>query len=114
MVIPATYETITETVILQEAYSTLKVSPPVYKSDGSVDITAKATVVEVPAITKEVKRRVQKTPPKVVKRLIPSMHTPRAFRKLTKNEIYIIRDSQGTELQRYDDPSKLVDYINSR
>ena len=52
--IPATYETVQETIVVQEAYQA---------SDGS----------NVPAVTKEVSRRVVKTPARTSERTIPSV-----------------------------------------
>jgi len=111
--IPATFETITETKVIQEAYSKLDISPPVYGNDGSIRIAAKAKISEVPAATIEVSKRIVKTPQRVVKRLVPCMCTPQTTRKRTKGEVYIIRNQNGVEIERYENPIKLAEFINA-
>jgi len=57
VVIPPVFETISETIIIQEAYSSLDIKPPVYNINGSTETAAVATKVDMPAITRELTRR---------------------------------------------------------
>jgi hypothetical protein len=113
--IPATFETVTETVVVQKAYSKLEVIPPIYDLDGALNTPARAIVQEVPAVTKQVSRRVVKTPSRVVKRSVPVMcNLPQTRRVISEKAAYIIRNASGEEIERFESPSKVADFINSR
>lgn len=114
VVIPAVYESITETIILKAAFNKLELTPPVYDIDGTTLKPAKAILKEIPAVTKEVTRRIVKIPPKVVKRIVPILDGELTTRKKIKAQTFIIRDNTGKTLKRYDDPAKVAKYINSR
>ena len=112
--IPAVFETITETVIVQKAYTDVKVSPPAYKTDGSIETAAKAELIEIPAVTKQVTRRVIITPARQVKRLIPNMCHPNTARRLVKPKTFTIKEEWGTVLYHFDTPEALADYLNGQ
>lgn len=114
VIIPATYETIIETIIIQEAYKDVEIFPPTYALNGSMTTPAIAILQEVPAITKQIERRVVKTPSRVVKRVIPHLYHPPIIRRKIEDEIYIVKDSKGKELQRFKEASAFADYMNSQ
>jgi len=115
VIIPATFETVTETVIVQKADSTLEITPPVYGQDGTGVIPSSARVENVPAVIKQHSRRVVKTPARRVQRLVPVMcNLTRTERKLVKAESYIVRDETGGALKLFETSSEIADYINSR
>jgi len=75
------YETITETVIVHEGYTRLSVSSQIINDKSSTKISTKVVEEHVPAVTKEVHRRVIKTPAEPVEpaeyaRIIESLKTP--------------------------------------
>ena len=112
--IPAVFETITETVIVQKAYTDVEVSPPAYNIDGSIDTAAKAELIEIPAVTRQVSRRVVKIPARQVKRTIPNMCHPSAARRLVKPKTFTIKEEWGTVLYHFETPEALADYLNFR
>ena len=112
IVIPAVYETVTETIILEEGFSSLKITPAIYSNDGVLLEKAVAIVEHIPPVTRDVSVQVVKTPAKAVKRTIPNRYHPPTLRQRVKDEIYIIRDEKGVEIQRYEDPSALVAFVN--
>ena len=112
--IPAVFETITEPVIVQKAYTDVKVSPPAYKTDGSIETAAKAELIEIPAVTRQVSRRVVKIPARQVKRTIPNMCHPSTARRLVKPKSFTIKEEWGTVLYHFDTPEALADYLNGQ
>jgi len=114
VIIPATYETITKTVVLYPAYNKIDISPPVYDSEGKMLIPARAALEEVPEITREEKHRVVKTPSRVVKRIIPDLYHPKLVRKISETAYYVIRDKSGKEVDRYETPEALAQFLNTR
>ena len=112
--IPAVFETITETVIVQKAYTDVEVSPPAYNIDGSIDTAAKAELIEIPAVTRQVTRRVVKTPARQVQRTIPNMCHPGTARRLVKPKTFTIKEEWGTVLEQFETPEALADYLNFR
>jgi len=111
VIVPATYETITETVVVQGAHSELKVTPAIISNDGSIQQKAAASLVNIPEVTKKVSRRVVKTPARAVKRVVPYLYTPRTVRKRVKDTIYIFRNQAGEEIKRYESPVDAMRYI---
>lgn len=109
--IPAVFETINETVVIQEGYTELKVIPAILTDGGSRLEPAQASLVDIPAVTKSVTRRVVKTPARVVKRTIPCLCTPQTKRRKVTETVYIFRDESGTEVARYDDPLFAMRFI---
>ena len=109
--IPAVFETINETVVIQEGYTELKVIPAILTDDGSRLEPAQASLVDIPAVTKKVTRRVVKIPAKVVKRTIPCLCTPQTMRRKVTETVYIFRDELGAEVARYDDPLFAMRFI---
>ena len=112
--IPAVFEIITETVIVQHGYTDVEVSPPVYTIDGAIKTAAKANLIEIPAVTKEVSRRVVKTPARQVKRIVPALCTPQTRRRLVDPRTYKIKDKSGEILDQFETPEALADYLNSK
>ena len=114
VVVPATFESITETVIVQEAYTDVEVTPIIYNSDGSVKTAAKAKMIEIPAVSKQVTRRVMKTPSKIVQRIVPNTCSFRMKRRLKKSTAYQIKDKSGTTINHFENPESFAEYLNSR
>ena len=110
--IPATYETVTETVIVQAGYTDVDVSPPVYNFDGSIQLFAKAQIKEIPAVTKQVTLRKVKTPARMVQRTQPVICTPQTRRKLLKSKSYKIKDKSGITLNHFENAESFAEYIN--
>ena len=107
--IPAVFETVTETHVVQEAYTDLDVTPAVLAEDGSVIEATKIAMKEFPAITKQVSRRAVKTPAKLVQRNMPPLcNLPQARRELVAPKVYILRDTDQVEIGRYEDPEELL------
>jgi uncharacterized protein YggE len=75
--IPPTYETVTETVTTQEASTELIVIPATAYSPARVEERV------IPAVTKQVSRRVVKTPASTVERIIPAV-TKQQTRRVVK------------------------------
>lgn len=114
VVIPATFENVTETEIVQPGYTDVDISPPVYNYDGSIQLSAKAKVKETPAVTKQVTRRKVKTQAQVVQRTVPRMCTPQYRRKLLKPKSYKIKDKSGVTLSHFENADSFVEYINAK
>ena len=112
--IPAVTENRNETLIVQDAYTDVKVSPPVYNADGSMETAAKADLIEIAAVTKQVTRRVIITPARQVKRKIPNMCHPSTARRLVKPKSFTIKEEWGTVLYHFDTPEALADYLNGQ
>ena len=70
---PPVYETIAETVVTQEASTELVSVPSVYNADGSMRTPASTIERTIPAITKQVTRRVVKTPASTTERVVPNV-----------------------------------------
>ena len=85
----------------------MKVSPPAYKTDGSIETAAKAELIEIPAVTRQVSRRVVKIPARQVQRTIPNMCHPRAARRLVKPKTFTIKEEWGTVLEQFETPEAL-------
>jgi len=111
IVIPATYETITETVVVQDAYSELRVSPAIIADDGSILQPAVASLVDIPEVTRTVQHRVMKTSPRVIKRIVPYHYTPKTIRKKVSEAIFIFRNQAGEEIRRYENSADALHYI---
>ena len=111
VVIPATFETITETVVVEDAHSELKVTPAIIADDGSIRQPAAASLIEMPAVTRVVKHRVVKTPSRVEKRVVPYLYTPPTVRKKVSEAIFIFRDQLGVEIKRFENPADAMRYI---
>ena len=114
IVVPATFESITETVIVQEAYIDVEVTPIAYNSDGSVKTAAKATMIEIAAISKQETRRVVKTPSKIVQRVVPNTCSMQTKRRLKKSKSYKIKDKSGRIVSHFETPESFTEYLNSR
>ena len=114
VVVPATFESITETVIVQEAYTDVKITPIIYNSNGSVKTAAKAKMIEIPAVSKQVTRRVIKTPSKIVQRILPNTCSFRMKRRLKKSKSYKIKDKSGITLNHFENAESLAEFLNSR
>lgn len=86
--IPATYETITETIVVQPQSTDYQVQP-----DGTL------VQVVVPAITKQVSRRVIRSPASTQERAVPAI-TKQATRRVIKVPAYVqIVDAHGNIIQ---------------
>lgn len=114
VVIPATFETITETRVVQAGYTDVEIEPPVYNFDGSIQVSAKAKMIEVPAATKQVTRRVVKTPSRVVQRTQPAICGPEMRRKQLKSKSYKIKDKSGITVNHFENAESFADYLNSK
>lgn len=113
IVIPATFEMITETEIVQAAYTDLKVISAELAKDGSVLRPTQLSLEEVPAITREVTRRIVKTPSRVVKRSVPVLYHPPAVRKQVQAKLFVLRDAEQVEIGRYEDPEEILAAIEA-
>lgn len=109
--IPAVFETISETVVIQEGYIYLKVIPAILDDDGSRLEPAQASLIDIPPVTKTVSRRVVKVPARVVKRTVPCMCTPQTRRRKINEAVYVFWDEAGAEIARYDDPLFAMRFI---
>ena len=112
--IPAVTENRNETLIVQDAYTDVKVSPPVYNADGSMETAAKADLIEIAAVTKQVTRRVIITPARQVKRLIPNLCHHDIARRLVTPKSFTIKDKFGVILNQFETPEALADYLNGQ
>jgi len=78
--IPATYETVTETIVTREASTELVTIPATYQTvtetvvvqPQSITYNPNGTERVIPAVTKQVTRRVVKTPAAITERVIPA------------------------------------------
>lgn len=78
--IPATYETVTETIVIRDASTELVTIPATYQTvtetvvvqPQSVTYNPNGTERVIPAVTKQVTRRVVKTPARVTEKMIPA------------------------------------------
>lgn len=114
ILIPATYETIIETVTVKPAYKTLELTPPIYDEAGALKTPAKAKITEIAAVTREKRHRVVKTPARPVKRVIPVLDGHSFVRKQIKPETYIIRNKDGLIVRGFDDPVDVANFLNAR
>lgn len=114
VVIPATYKTITETKIVVPSYKDVEIVPPIYNPDGSILVFAKALVKEIPAITKQVSRRVVDKPSQVVQRKVPILIKTETHRRLSKPKSYKIKDKSGVTLNHFENAESLAEFLNSR
>ena len=106
--IPAVFETITETIIVQDAYTDLKVVPAVRSDDGAVLKAAELSLEPVPAVTRKVTRRVVKTPARQVFMRVPQMISFRAERVRVSEKAYILLDAEQVEIGRFETPEALL------
>ena len=112
--IPVTSETKTETVIVQEGFTSVAVKPIIYKSNGSVKTEAKATLYITPAVTKQV------MPPKVIApseemRRKPSVICKPLTRRIISNPpSYKIKNKSGATIKHFETAKALAEYINSK
>ena len=101
--IPAVFETVTETKIVQDAFMDIDITPAVSAEDGTVIEAAKLAMKEVPAVTREVSRRVVKTPARRVQRKMPALcNLPQSRRERVTSKIYVLYDADKSELARYE------------
>ena len=112
--IPAVFETITETEIVQDGYTDLNITPAIFAQDGSVVETAKLAMKEVPAIRKQVSRRVVKIPARRVQRqAAPLCNLPQIRRELVTPKTYVLYDTAQVELARYENAAELMAAIHT-
>ena len=89
--IPATYETVSETFVVQEASTELVTIPATYETVTETVVVQPQSVTYgpggqqqvIPAVTKQVNRRVVKTPARVTERVIPAV-TQQIQRRVVK------------------------------
>ena len=129
--------TTTETLIFKEAYAELVMRPPDYNKDGS--LARPATVIEriIPAITKNVDRRVIRDPAgpttsritpyeykngktrvpikpsKTIEKFYPAITKQIEVRKLIRPPSYIIRDESGQIVHRFETGTEVVAFLKS-
>lgn len=110
--IPDTSENKTETVILQEGFMDVAVTPVKYKFNGSVKTAAKAKLIIIPEVNKQVIRPVFKTPSEDVQRR-PSVKCKPTKRRIISNpKSYKIKDKSGATIEHFESAEALVEYIN--
>ena len=85
--IPAEYETVTETVVVQEATTELVTIPPTFNPDGTIATPARTTERTIPSVSKTETRRRIKTPARTVERIV----SPK----------YILRDDDGNVVREF-------------
>lgn len=108
ILIPATYEMINETIVVQDAYSVLDVVPAVRAENGQVIQAAKLSLKEIPAVTREVTRRVVKTPAKPVYMQMPGTWRDQTVREEISEASYILFDDAQVEIARFNAPEDVL------
>jgi len=116
--IPPTYETVTETVIVQEANSELVTIPATYKTVTETFVVQPEYEYNgqiVPAVTKQVTRRVVDTPARTIERAIPAV-TKQEKRRVVKTpasttERVIPAVTQMVTRRRIKTPARTVEQI---
>lgn len=81
--LPAEYETVTETVIVEAAKTKYYLSDTIYNSEGRVVTPRRVKRWLIPAVTEERERRVVKTPERTVERIIP-LDKRKGYRRVVK------------------------------
>lgn len=114
IIIPVTFKTITKTKIVVPSHKDVEIVPPIYNSEGSILVFAKALIKEMPAITKQVSRRVVDKPSQVVQRKVPTLIKTETNRRLIKPKSYKIKDKSGVTLNHFENVESLAEYLNSR
>ncbi|MEL6688131.1 MAG: hypothetical protein AAFP97_10985 [Pseudomonadota bacterium] len=110
--IPATFETVMDTFVVRQEIKRPIIEAAIIK-DGIVVTPAKASIDVIPAVTQDIPRRVVREPERIIERSIP-VPPPEVIRVIVKEQTAIVRDSDGTEIQRFTDMAKLADYINQK
>ena len=88
VIVPAVFETITETFIVQPQTTDYQV-----RSDGTL------VQVVIPSISKQISRRVVKTPASTLERIVPAI-TKQTTRRIVKEPAYVkIVDTNGNVIQ---------------
>ncbi|PHR55823.1 MAG: hypothetical protein COA43_14990 [Robiginitomaculum sp.] len=112
--IPAVYETMTKTITVNEAYTSIDIKSAKFNSDHSLKALARAELIVIPAVTQDVTQRVIKTHAKWQKRIIPSLYHPPTIRKQINPAHYIIRNKENEIVQEFSDIRALADFLNTR
>ena len=132
---PLAYETVTERLLFQEARTELKTRPSLYVKDGAVVETAEVIERVIPAITKELKHRVEKNPAgPVIERVTPyeikdgktrfpirtfpdlrkthpAITKQIAIRKQISPQTYIIKDETGQIIHKFKTRDEVVAFL---
>ena len=99
--IPATFETVTETVVIQEASTETVNIPATFNSNGTVLTPARTQERAIPAITKQVTRRVLKTPARTAERVKSAVPRTVQRQALITPPKYYLRDENGQVVREF-------------
>lgn len=110
----AVFEVVTETIIVEPARNEIEVLPPIYNDQGAMITPARAELTLIPAKLKEVERRILIEPAKPVRRVIPSMCTPRPKRVLDTPEVYMIKNEAGETVDTFFNKETFAAFLNTR
>ena len=100
--IPPTYETVIETVVVQEGRFNNGIRiPPVTKNVSRRVIKTPASTVEkiVPAVTRQIQKRVVKTPARTQERVVPSVTKMETRRRVKTPARTLEQEAPGNPLQ---------------
>jgi len=107
--IPAEYETVSETVVVQGASVEYVQLPPSYETVQETIVLQPEYVAadgtKVPAITEEYSRRVVKTPASTVERTIPAV-TKQVTRRVVKTPSRTVEKSSRSNAPRHKNASR--------
>lgn len=112
--IPVTSETKTETVIVQEGFFEVAVTPVKYKKDGSVKTAAKVRIARIPSVSKQVTYPAVKTPFGDRPRKSSVRCKPIIRRVIWTPATYKIQDKSGATIKDFETAQALAAYINSQ
>jgi len=98
--IPATFETETETVIVQEGFMSVVVTPMTYHKNGSVKREAKARLLRTPEVEARRKFNIKCKP--ITRRIIVTPAT------------YKIKDESGATIKDFKTAEAVAVYINTK
>ena len=113
-VTPATSETKTETVIVQEGSVEVAVTPIKYKRNGLVKTAAKVRLARIPSVSKQVTYPAVKTPSGEVQRKSSVKCKPIIRRVIWTPATYKIKDKSGATIKEFETAEALAEYINSK
>ncbi|MGB0907733.1 MAG: hypothetical protein ACPGVT_09580 [Maricaulaceae bacterium] len=112
--IPATYKTVTETKIIAASRTEIEIIDPIYDDKGVLLKTARASVKAIPAVTKEITRKIMLTPARPEKRYVPQMCQDKIKSIIRDPKYYLVKDDAGKIIRTFRNDGNLLAYLGSR
>jgi len=98
--IPATYITVTETLVIEPAKTEYDLVRPVFSKDGKIETPARVEIIDTKAIIQQKDRRVVETPERTEARLMPVEHRE-GYRRVVSVPARTIVDENQPKLRTF-------------